>query len=387
MRSRTFLVATLCALGPVVGHAQSPPPLQLGEGDRVVLLGGSLFEHERFHGYLETRLLRHAFASKITFRNLGWSGDTVRGEARTSGYKNPEGMPRLLKEVRDQKPTVLLVGYGLNESFAGPAGLPAFLWDYARLLDSLAPLKARMVIVSPTFHEDLGRPYPDPAQHNRDLAQYADAIKELADKRGFAFVDLFHPLAAAKAKSPARTLTSNGILLNADGYWLVAEEIERQLRPADDLKTIDFGTEDPKEFAAKGNRQPIRGLLAAPPRPGTTETEEPTLIFRGLPQGRYVLKIAGKVVLVASEVDFAKGIRVPSSALTGEVEALRKTIIVRDDLFYRGWRPFNDHSRHWGFMAKDFELFADMVRQQDRVVEIQRDRAREWEIAAEGDSR
>src|SRR3954468_10050174 len=119
MRPRlTSLLVGLLVLAASRAHAQ-PVPFRLVEGDRVVLLGGSLIEQERFHGYLETRLLRTTIAPKITFRNLGWSGDTVRGEARTSGYKNPEGMPRLLKEVRDQKPTVLLVGYGLSESFAG----------------------------------------------------------------------------------------------------------------------------------------------------------------------------------------------------------------------------------------------------------------------------
>ena len=386
MRLRPLLVAALCATLPAGVQAQAPPPFALGEGERVVLLGGSLFEHERFHGYLETRLQRHAFGPNITFRNLGWSGDTVRGQARTSGYQNPEGMPRILKEVRDQKPTVLFVGYGLNESFAGPAGLPAFVADYGKLLDSLDSLKARIVLLSPPYHEDLGRPYPDPAEHDRNLVLYVDAIRQLAAKRGTLFIDLYHPLADAKAKSPGRLLTSNGILLNADGYWLVAAEIERQLWPADDRKAIEVAAQA-NAFTPKGGRQSLRGDLAAPPRPGTTEVQEPSLVCRGLPQGRYVLKIAGKVVLVASEVDFAKGIRVPPAALVEEVEVLRKAINVRDDLFYRGWRPFNDHSRHWGFMAKDFEMFADQVKQQDRVVEIQRERAREWEVAAEGESR
>jgi lysophospholipase L1-like esterase len=385
MRLRTPILAAMLALLPAQAHA-GKEPFALLPGDRVVLLGGSLIEHERFHGYLETRLLRDAAAAKVTFRNLGWSGDTVRGEARTSGYKNPEGMPRLLKEVRDSKPTVLFIDYGLNESFAGPAGLPAFVADYRKLLDALVPLTPRIVLLSPTFHEDLGRPYPDPAAHNRDLEKYVEAISKLADERKLRFVDLYHPLADARAMAPTRNLTSNGILLNADGYWLVAAEIERALGVRSDKDRINVAA-PAKTFTPQGGRLPIRGILGTPPRPGMPATEEATLVVRDLPQGRYVLKIAGKSVLAASEVDFARGIQVPAAALGDEAEALRKAINVRDDLFYRGWRPFNDHSRHWGFMARDFQDFADLVTKQDERVEVQRQKARDWEVTVEGESR
>jgi GDSL-like Lipase/Acylhydrolase family len=281
---------------------------------------------------------------------------------------------------------VLIVGYGLNESFAGPAGLPTFLADYGKLLDALEPLKARVVLLSPPFHEDLGRPYPDPAAHDRDLAVYVDALRQFAAKRQATFVDLYHPLVDAKAKSPTRTLTSNGILLNAEGYWLVAAEVERQLGLGDMPMSLDVAA-PAKTFTPQGGKLAIPGILAAPPRPGTAATDEATLVVRDLPQGRYVVKIAGKPVVAASEVDFAKGIKVPAAALGDEVEMLRKSIVVRDDLFYRGWRPFNDHSRHWGFMARDFADFADLVTKQDERVEMQRRTARDWEVTIEGESR
>ena len=45
-----------------------------------------------------------------------------------------EGFRRLVDQVRDLKPSVIVVGYGANESFAGEAGLPAFRTGLARLL-------------------------------------------------------------------------------------------------------------------------------------------------------------------------------------------------------------------------------------------------------------
>ena len=38
--------------------------------------------------------------------------------------------------------------------------------------------------MSPNYHEDMGRPLPDPAEHNKNLELYSDAIREIAAKRG-----------------------------------------------------------------------------------------------------------------------------------------------------------------------------------------------------------
>ena len=47
------------------------------------------------------------------------------------------------------KPTVLVIGYGNVEAFDGPAGKEKFRKGLERLLDTLAPTKARVVLLSP----------------------------------------------------------------------------------------------------------------------------------------------------------------------------------------------------------------------------------------------
>ncbi len=367
-------LAIICGVWTIVsaGRAagQGSEPFRLVEGDRVVLLGNALIEHERFHGYIETRLLRHTSAAKITFRNLGWSGDTVRGDARTSGYENPEGISRLLKEMKALKPSVILLGYGMNESFAGPAGVSIFVKEYAKLLDYLAPLKARIVVLSPTWHENLGPPLPDPAEHNRSLEEYIAALKQFATKRRLAFVDLHHPLAEAKRAAPAQQLTSNGILLNDLGYWHVAAAIERQL-----------GLASPR---VEWNSADKNALLTPPPSPSGGPAEETLLVVRGLGAGRHVLKFDGKSVAAATAAEWEAGVRVKSPALDADIESLRKAIVLRNDLYYRGWRPYNDHSRHWTYMAKDFATFDELAARQDSVIEVLRRPVRAIEIIEEG---
>src|SRR6266487_1790460 len=85
------------------------------DGDRVVLIGSTLIEREQRYGYWEAALTARFPDRDITFRNLGWSGDTVFGEAR-AGFGSPaDGFRHLKEHVLSLKPTVILVGYGSNE--------------------------------------------------------------------------------------------------------------------------------------------------------------------------------------------------------------------------------------------------------------------------------
>ncbi len=160
-------VAILLALAP---DSRAAPPFELVDGDRVVLIGGTLIERDQTYGYLETRLTRRYPERSITFRNLGWSGDTVGGLSRARFGTPAEGFKHLVDHVVALKPTVVVLGYGANEAFEGRAGLPAFLGGLDTLLAAIEPTKARLVFLAPNRQEDLGPPLPDPARHNSDLA-------------------------------------------------------------------------------------------------------------------------------------------------------------------------------------------------------------------------
>src|SRR5262249_7895603 len=154
---------------------------RLADGDRVVLLGNTLIEREQRYGYWELALTSRCPNRQITFRNLGWTGDTVFGHAR-AGFGTPaDGFRHLQEHVASLKPTVLLVAYGTNESFDGPAGLSGFLAGLEKLLDTLSASKARLVLLSPIRQEDLGRPLPVPTEQNNNLRLYRDALRKVAD--------------------------------------------------------------------------------------------------------------------------------------------------------------------------------------------------------------
>src|SRR5690348_31547 len=123
--------------------AESSFKLDLRDGDRVVFLGGALIEREQIGGYIETMLTTRFPKQNVVFWNLGYSGDTVSGDARGlctgwSTFESPEqGLNRLRKIFREISPTVLIVNYGMNESFGGPQKLEDFIAGYNKLLDML----------------------------------------------------------------------------------------------------------------------------------------------------------------------------------------------------------------------------------------------------------
>ena len=191
-------------------------PFELKPNDRLVLIGSTLVEREQRYGYWEAMLAARTPGLKV--RNLGWSGDDVFGTARRAfDLDKPDiGRKRLVELTIAEKPTAILICYGTNEAFEGEAGLDRFKKGLEKLLDELAPTRARIALMSPPPLENKGRPLPDPAPQNKRLAVYRDAIRQIAAARGLYFADFFQALGGA---ADAMTgLTDNGLHLTEDGF-------------------------------------------------------------------------------------------------------------------------------------------------------------------------
>ena len=381
------LVAALVPAAACFGRE----PFSLADGDRVVFLGNGVIEQEHACGELETRLTRRWPQAHVIFRNMGWSGDTVRGMARTGGYEQPDGFARLLKEINTQKPTVIFVGYGLNESFAGPPGLAGFDGDYRNLVDQLAPLGARLVLLSPTWHENLGRPLPDPAGHNQDIETYAAAIARIAGERQAAYVDVFAPLRDAKARG-ATPLTTNGIQLNPRGYAEFAAAIEHGLGVAPPPWEMQLGDEGVKATGCTVKQQAAAGggwkavvvddVVRVPGDPLR-------FTWAGARGGDYEIACDGHVAATLPAAKLAAGVVLDGPIVCPEGEKLRRAIVKKGELFYRRWRPFNDHGRHWNYIRGDFALYDKEIAALERTIaELRVPRERTIEVRpVKGDAR
>jgi len=187
------LLSAAVALVAASLAAAADTPFEFKDNDRVVLLGGAFIERLQTHGYLETAITAGLPEKNLTFRNLGWSGDTVWGDSRgVFGFGDrKEGFKRLIGDVNIAKPTLLVICYGENEAYAGEAGQDEFRGGLNALLDALKPTGARVLLLGPRKHEKLGPPLPDPAQYNADLRKYTGVIAAVAQERGHPFIDLY----------------------------------------------------------------------------------------------------------------------------------------------------------------------------------------------------
>lgn len=213
---RRLAIAVLLLLSVTV-PAKAQPPLVLEPHDRVMLVGNTLAERQQLFNHFETSLLTRFPDLELTIRNLGWSGDTPALQPRPLNFGDAAS------HLTAQRADVILAFFGLNESFAGEAGVAAFERDLeawvtlhraARYNGTTPP---RIVLVSPIAQERLTRlVHVDVEARNRELARYTDAMRRLAARLEVPFVDVFTPMRTAMAASP-EPLTINGIHLNETG--------------------------------------------------------------------------------------------------------------------------------------------------------------------------
>lgn len=226
--SKFFAPFTLLLL--IAGLARAGDKFELLDGDRIALVGDTLIEREQESGWLETEMAADFPDRRFIVRNLGWSADTPAGISRASfDFADPNKTFNLLAtEISQTKPTVVVLGYGMASSFSGQAGLTQFKSDLGRLIDKIqagATNQIRFVLLGPIRHQKLAPPWPDPASHNQQIALYTKALRQIATRRGFPFVDLFDWKPALRG----RELTDDGVHLTTGGYRSMAAEVARQL--------------------------------------------------------------------------------------------------------------------------------------------------------------
>jgi len=387
------------------------------------LLGNTLIEREQRYGYFETALLASSKVKNLTFRNIGWSGDNVFGRSR-AGFGAPGGgiqrwqppVPRpsefgfkeLQKHVLATKPTLLLVGYGGNESFAGEQGLETFTAGLNTLLDFLDGTGARIVLLSPIGLEKLDPPFPDPTEHNRQLKLYTDAIAAVAHRRGYPMVNLLRWMSQAESQKNSAPLTYNSMHLNESGYrrlgpylatkfadppqpWRVLVDISRKVHRERGTHLENLSVQsDPSVKPNKVEFQLLDEQLPIPVASATTLSQlagERKLFIKGLPEGEYRLSVDGSRVVSASAAHWAQGVILNTGPEFDQVEKLRQTIIEKDRLYFYRYRPQNNtylflfRKHEQGQNAKEIPMFDPLIETKEKQIEqLRTPRPRQYKL-------
>lgn len=355
------------------------------DGDRVVFLGDSITEQRLYTTYIEAYLLTRHPDWKLSFRNVGWGGDTAWLRQRSHPDEGrlfaaePDAQQKIVadavggglaRDVLPFKPTVVTIKFGMNDH-----SYQAFREDifraYARsqrqIAQVLAANGARVAFLTPQPIEEK-RPDPDRDVRNQSLRKFSDGLKEVAAASGAAFVDQFDPYMAIllreRAGNPSsfvgggdsvhpgpigHTVMAWAILKALGAPPLVARAeidatasklVSAQACRVDNLKMADGAL----SFDRSDDALPMPIAPQATPAlklaPILADLNRYELLVTGLAPGNYDVAIDDSPVAKLSAEDLAKGwnLAVAAGPITQQARQVLTLVFQKNDLFFNRWR-------------------------------------------------
>lgn len=354
------------------------------DGDRVVFLGDSITEQRLYTTYIEAYALTRHPGWKLSFRNVGWGGDTSWLRQRTHPDEKAlfaadeatqqkmveDSVGRgLSRDVLPLKPTVVTVKFGMNDH-----SYQAFREDifraYVRSQDEIAKeLKAhgaRVAFLTPQPIEDK-RPDPDKDARNESLRKFSDGLKEVCSREGATFVDQFDPYMAImlreRASNPSVVIGGgDAVHPGPIGHTVMAWAILKGLgaTPLVSKADVDYAAKKATtsnchvESLKTGNGTvSFERLDEALPMPVDPRAEAATklaplledldhydLRITGLPAGSYELSIDGEAATKASAEELAQGVNLATRAgpVTRQAQDVLDLVFKKNNLYFNRWR-------------------------------------------------
>ena len=252
------LLAVLLVVSPARA-ADAAVTLKLEGVKRIVFLGDSITQGGDYVTDFECWLLANGIKTEVI--NLGLASETASdltaeenaGHLKAHGFGRPMVSERLDRALTAAKPDLLIACYGMNDGSSLPSndeGLKRFVDAITHLRE--AALKSgvkRVVFCTPPVRDDKGD--ATLKFHDENLTRYTEwLLTKRAD--GWDVVDFHGPMRKAldegRAKSPAFSLSKDGVHPGREGHWIMAHELLTQFLGA----KLDGVTSAEALFAAQG---------------------------------------------------------------------------------------------------------------------------------------
>jgi len=339
------------------------------DGDRpVVFLGDSITEQRMYTTYIEAYVLSRFPTWSLTFRNIGWGGDTAWLSQRR-GFDN--GMRR---DVLPLKPAVITIDFGMNDARGGDNNLPRYVEHLGKMVAQLKAAGARIALVTPSPEERYEADQPGGSAYNRMLAKYSQALREIAVREQVLFIDQYTPfiatIAAGRAAgvlgpTGAPRLIPDAVHPNWAGQLVMAAAILKGLGAPALVSRAEIDASGRRVVAAEGCRIELEAgaagelvfartdaalpwplhadaalTLSIPGFAALDELSRYELRVTGLAEATYDLTIDGQPATQVTAAALAAGVNLSRTAgvITAQADKLFQRIIEKNNIYFTRWR-------------------------------------------------
>ncbi len=354
------------------------------DGDRVVFLGDSITEQRLYTTYIEAYALTRHPNWKLSFRNVGWGGDTswLRQRAHPDEkalFAADEAEQRrmvedsvgrgLNRDVLPLQPTVVTVKFGMNDHSYQPFRediFRAYVRSQTEIAKVLKGQGARLAFLTPQPIEEK-RADPDKDARNQSLRKFSDGLKDICSKEEATFVDQFDPYMAIMLRERASNPTAfigggDAVHPGPAGHTLMAWAILKSLGATPLVSRAEVDCKSKKATAtqclvenlkvADGTvsfdrldealPMPIdpRGEPAQKLAPVLEDLNRYEVQVSGLPPGSYEIKIDGEPATKADADQLAKGLNLATQAgaITKQAQQVLELVFKKNNQFFNRWR-------------------------------------------------
>jgi len=420
---KNFLIFIALACGltaslPAQLEQPEPEAFFFREGDRAMILGDSITEQKMYSTLVESFVLSRFPGWEISFRNTGWSGDTM-------GLRTRNGVEAGFdRDIKPLQPTAVTIDFGMNDARAGEGGYEPYLANAATLVEKFAAIGTRVALITSSPEERYLDGQPAGSVYNLLLRKYSDGLEAFAKKKGLVFVDQLAPMIEVIEKGREAGVLSkeeggfrmipDGVHPQWAGHLVMATAILKGLNAPGLVSSVAIDAKSGETKAVKAKVSdlktgeiisftrlddampwpvPAEAVLPAP-IPGFTPFEDLSrylLKVTSLPSGNYRVSVDGKDFGSYTQEQLAEGVNLTQAALTGlpEVKDLLVAIMAKNQLFFARWRTvqlfaFPDwvaaEAMEPARQAKLKDLDAQIVAAEVSVNELRKPKPHQWTV-------
>ncbi len=229
---------------------------QLQKGDYVAVVGDSITEQRKYSLYIEEYLTMCQPAGELKQTQFGWSGET------SWGFES-----RMQNDMLRFKPTVATTCFGMNDGAYSPMNeqkAARYREAQTKIVQEMKKAGVRFIVVGSPGCVDVqtfrNRNHALAEMYNKTLASLRDISKEVADKEGVGFADVFDPMLDVMTKAEAKhgeqyhVCGPDGVHPDNNGHLVMAYAFLKGLGCTGDIGTITFDLTSNKAEATEGHK-------------------------------------------------------------------------------------------------------------------------------------